>query len=219
MNYSFGSNFHFFCTEPLVRSTFKQTHSNMENHMDKCPIWQTPARVTRFNGKDSFRVDSPRAGGVYIISGTADVTVGNYSTDQRISLTSWLVRERMMGNDEPMVYSNSEPSASCLQVRQRADNLLMYIGSQLSRISDVFEFKLYRQYYPDVDDPLWKRYAEMLAWSESTEIEELEYLMTFLLREDRLEQAYGGAVDCNVRVTMEGHSYLEELSFQYVDSV
>ena len=124
----------------------------------------------------------------------------------------------MMGNDEPMVYSNSEPSASCLQVRQRADNLLMYIDSQLSRISDVFEFKLYRQYYPDVDDPLWKRYAEMLAWSESTEIEELEYLLTFLLREDRLEQAYGGAVDCNVRVTMDGHSYLEEFNFQYVDS-
>ena len=185
--------------------------------MDKCPIWQTPARVTRFNGKDSFRVDSPRAGGAYIISGTAAVTVENYSTDQRISLTSWFVRQRMMGDDEPMVYSYSEPSTSRLQVRQRADNLLKYIGSQLSRISDVFEFKLRRQYFPDVDYPLWKRCAEMMAWSESMDIEDLEYLLEFLVREARPEKLRGAIGDCNVRLTMNGHSYLEELNRQSGD--
>ena len=186
--------------------------------MDKCPIWQTPARVTRFNGKDSFRVDSPRAGGAYIISGTAAVTVENWSTDRRILLTSWLVRERMMGNDEPTIYSYSEPSTSRLQVRQRADNLLKYIGSQLSRISDVFEFKLCRQYYPDVDYPLWKRYAEMLAWSESMEIEDLEYLLSFLVTEARLEKLRGAIGDYYVRLTMNGHSYLEELNYQSANS-
>lgn len=190
----------------------------MENHMDKCPIWQTPARVTRFNGKDSFRVDSPRAGGVYIISGTADVTVGNYSTDQRLSLTTWLVRQRMMGNDEPMVYSYTEPSTRRLQVHQRADNLLKYFGSQLSRISEVFEFKLRSQYHPDVDYPLWKRYAEMLAWSESMEIKDLEYLLSFLVTEGRLEKLRGAIGDCNVRLTMNGHSYLEELNYRGADS-
>ena len=124
----------------------------------------------------------------------------------------------MMGNDEPMVYSYTEPSTRRLQVHQRADNLLKYFGSQLSRISEVFEFKLRSQYYPDVDYPLWKRYAEMLAWSESMEIEDLEYLLSFLVTEARLEKLRGAIGDCNVRLTMNGHSYLEELNYQGADS-
>ena len=186
--------------------------------MDKCPIWQTPARVTLFNDKDSFRVNSPRAGGTYIISGTAVATVGGYSTDQRISLTSWLVRQRMMGNDEPMIYSYLDLSSSHLEVHQRADNLLKYIDSQLPRISDVFEFRLHRRYNPETDYYLWKRYVEMLAWSESTKLEELEYLLTFLEREAWLEKAYGGAVDRNFQLTMGGHSHLAEFNYQSVDS-
>lgn len=185
--------------------------------MNKCPIWQIPARVISRRG-DSFRVESPRTCGTYIISRTAAVTVGNYSIDQRISLTSWLIRQRMRGNDEPMIYSYSKFPLSRLQPYQRADNLLKYINSQLPRISDVFEFKRRHQFYPQLGCPLWERYAEMLAWSESTELGELEDLLTFLETNAWLEKAYLGAEGRNFRLTVAGRGHLAELNYQSGDS-
>lgn len=184
--------------------------------MDKCPIWQTPAKVDRLR-KDAWRVDSPRTGGVYVISGTAFVTIGNYTPDQKELVTSWLVKQRMMGEHEPMIKSNLRHHINNrLQVHQRADNLLKYIDSQISEISGIFEFKLRSYGNPSIHDLSWKRFAEMQAWSESMKLGDIQYLLKALENRGRLVQIYSSVDASNFMITLDGHNYIAELSKQTV---
>lgn len=186
----------------------------METITDKCFIWKTPAEVIPLS-TDAYRVNSPRTGGIYTISGTASLTVGNLITDQAISLTSWLVRQRMMGVDEPRILSDFEPPITAPQVHQRADNLLQYIRLHLHTISATFDFNLYP--YPEFNSYSWQRYAKMLAWSASTESDELAYLIGLLEKQAWLE-AYRDDSHLNVRITADGHLHLAELAHGPVDS-
>lgn len=188
----------------------------METTSDRCPIWQTPAIVTNLS-IDAKRVDSPRTGGVYVISGTAFVTIGNCTLDQRKLVTSWLVKQRMMGDHEPMITSDLRHHINNrLQVHQRADNLLKYIDSQISEISGIFEFKPDPYLNPNIHDLSWKRFVEMQAWSESMKLEDIQYLLGALENRGRLVQIHSSADVSNFRITLDGHNYIAELSKQTV---
>lgn len=185
----------------------------MEPTITECFVWQTPAEGF-YSNNDSYRVHSPRTGGTYIISGTESVTVGRLTPDQKVLFTSWLVRQRMMGNHSPIIPSNLELPTNHLRVHQRAENLLKYIDLQLSKVSDVFRISLYDRFNPEP----WERYAEMLAWSESTEPEELNYLLNFLGKQAWLEVPCHRAFEYRLTLTVEGHRHLAELTNRTVDS-
>lgn len=180
--------------------------------MDKinCPIWGTPAEGLML-ANDSWSINSPRSGGQYTITGTRFVTVGGLSDEQKVLVTSWLASQRLKGKAVPHISVDLDvDSIHPLTVLERAEYLLRYIDAQLSNISDRLE---YPSFLPDPHQPIWGRYAEMLAWSSSTELEDLYYLLRFL--EDR------GLISPPPRkfqsphrmciLTVEGHTHLAEL--------
>ena len=175
--------------------------------LNKCSIWGTQAHVELMQ-TDSHRVNSPRAGGVYILSRTCAMTVGNLSADEKKLLTSWLVQERARENMEPQLpYSTQlEKFVNKLQpltVPQRADNLLKYIESKIPNIEALHSFG--RDIAPGIDE-------EMLAWSESMEINELRFLLKYLQERGWLERAPDDPNPyISYRLTVAGYSYLSEL--------
>lgn len=138
----------------------------MENIITKCPIWQTPAKVTNLR-IDALQVDSLYAGGTYIISGTVSVTVGNYTVYQKKMLTAWLIRQRMMGDRIPVIYSNTGLYISH-SYQQYTDVPMNRINSLFSGISDAFESKPCPAHNPINDYSSLKRYLRILAQSTST---------------------------------------------------
>ena len=187
----------------------------MEVEFKICPIWgqSTPANVCPIDD-DGFKIVSPRAGGVYEISGTEWVTVKTFDDKRRKLLTSWLVAERQSGNNVPIVpdTSNFDSFFSRLKEltpQQRADNLLKYIKSCLKNISDLFSFETTRHRLAALDSADWRKYAQMLAWSESLSIEDLKYLLKDLENRNLLEESgHIGATNLVYSITMDGHEYL-----------
>ena len=191
----------------------------MEITINECPIWKTPAVVDP-HGDDSLRVNSVRTGGLYVINGTETLTVERLDDVQKALLTSWLIRNRAMGNIEPTVPEWLADGLSRRSVHQRADYLLKYIESQLSNIGDLFVFETHISHrQPNLDNPSWQRFAEMLAWSESLKFEELKYLLNFLQHQAWLEySAHSGATQSVYSLTVEGYSHLAELQSRITDS-
>ena len=57
---------------------------------ETCPIWNTPAVVEPTAGVDGRLVNSPRAGGRYLISEIAAATLATHAPSLKARLTSWL---------------------------------------------------------------------------------------------------------------------------------
>ena len=182
-----------------------------------CPIWGTPAK---FDIRDDslWYVNSPRAGGRYVISRTVYQVLDGLSHEQKVLVTSWLVSQRSMGNTGPRIPETlAIDSIRRPSVFQRADNLLKYINSQLSNISDHFEPPSGR---PNINHSSWVRYAETLAWSGSTKLEEVHYLLDFLASQDWIgpSPSIRASVKTYCILTVRGHAYLAELENPIVDS-
>lgn len=190
-----------------------------EIRWEDCLIWNTQAKV-EYHGNDSYKVHSPRAGGTYIIGGTQTATVKNLDDAKRALLTSRLVRDRIMGESEPRVPFQLAKGLSHLSIHERADSLLKYIESELSDIGDLFVFETNSNArYPQLESSDWRRYAEMLAWSESSRLEELMYLLEYLQIRAWLERTQPKGMTLFVfSVTVAGYSHLAELRQRISDS-
>ena len=66
-----------------------------------CPIWGTRAEVQ--SGPDSVIVSSPRAGGKYQLTGSAEGTVRELAVDMKARLTWWLIEQRRQGETCPTI--------------------------------------------------------------------------------------------------------------------
>ena len=69
-----------------------------------CPIWGTLASIEPLTS-DGVTVDSPRAGGRYLITGRATETLKSHDENLKARLTSWLIEQRRLGADCPKVFS------------------------------------------------------------------------------------------------------------------
>ena len=188
-----------------------------------CPIWSTPASIEPQSSYDGATVDSPRAGGRYIISGTATAMLQGRNEDLKARLTSWLIEQRQLGADCPKIISTSVKQVvqrRRLSIHQRANNLLRYIQGELPDIGSDFSFETHVNAIEDFQPIGWtRRYLEMLAWSESTNVEELKYLLDYLESESWLQGIPGGATLLKYRLTVRGYSYLAEIDHAVTDSL
>jgi len=188
----------------------------MEN---KCPIWGFTADVEMLPN-DSLRVYSPRSGGKYTITGTRAILAENFNEDQRMLVTTWLVKQRSLGNAVPHVSDNLEiESIRKPSIIERAENLLKYINSQTSNISDIFESP---RFVPKEHQSLMKSFLEMLAWSDSNSLEDLNYLLKFLENQGWISRPPSSlgytSPDKLWVVTVLGHIYLSDLKSRIIDS-
>ena len=115
------------------------------------------------------RVDSDRAGGSYLLWQKTKPLVESLSEQQKARLTTWLIVQRDQGNSVPTIteagidYAKSKPN---LPPHERAEKLLRYLASQIDTI--------------EAGTSVNQETLAAYAWSESTNWEEVVYLLNYL---------------------------------------
>ena len=184
-----------------------------------CPIWRTPATESPSN-VDGRYIDSPRAGGRYFISGTAEAQLGGYAPPLKACLTTWLIDQRRLGVDCPEITSDTLKSAEAgrpLPIRERADKYLrfladleLYPGSGFPTLS----YELNR-----------KKFLLALSQLESSvdssaidgQRRELSFFGDYL-EEQRWIESYVWKGHSQYRLAVAGHVRLAELETVYIPS-
>lgn len=185
--------------------------------VERCLIWtDSPANVDYSPVGDRrggfylrWRVDSPRAGGLYSVKDDPPlpaVELHGLDEDVKARLTTLLVDLRNRNDEAYVPYVTKDlieqaRKARPLDVDVRAERLLRFIGKQSKSIGDVVTLDSMAP--PDI-------YMQAMAWSESTSASEIEYLLGYL-RDDQqrwIKRLYDG--DMYV-VTVDGYRRLAEV--------
>ncbi len=182
-----------------------------------CAIWGTPASKKLENGLNGHLIDSLRAGGRYFISGTALEDLKEcadskgYNEHFQARLTSWLVEQRRLGIECPEIMKSTlecVKTKKSLSVNTRATKLLQFMGakSRCLRIGEELDYR--------------KNELEMFAWSESTDSNELGYLLNYLKECGWLKSYFDddNFSSNQYALTVQGHRRIEELEQTPIDS-
>lgn len=199
------------------------------NENSVCPIWGTAASVRGIsNSREKEVVDSPRAGGQYVISHRAENLLKYKDESFKARLTSWLIEQRRLGEEYPEVTIQTieeiEQSRD-LSVHERADKLLQYIRQATSAIGEQVTFieknldkiNAGTNRLQDLSDGYLTRYR-MMAWSECTKsfvFDETEFLLEYLDKKNLIER---GPHIHICRLTVDGYARLAELEKVAPDS-
>ena len=180
-----------------------------------CPIWGTPATlVSDKDYGDKQLWDSPRAGGRYILTGTAFGMVGGLSDHEHVRLTTWITDQNRLGSGPPFIASTQLKAIKAypdLSVMERQDRLLMYLEHRIKRIGDNVRVG------GPVTDALKRTHLELLAWTASVEAGEYHYLIK-ACEEAALIERLGLSSNPHILLTTEGHRYLSDLGAKRVAS-
>jgi hypothetical protein len=167
----------------------------------RCPIWNTEAEELAKH-YDDLKVDSPRAGGIYRISGTAAGTVKAKTPAERARLTTWIVDQRRSGVEAPHVTDDV--------IREAVSRRPLSTSARLQRF---FLLALARDLQPTgtfkvagiVDEKYLDDAGAIAAWTECRANEEVADLL-------RLLQEEGLVTDGQVKkLTAKGFERMEAL--------
>lgn len=166
-----------------------------------CPIWGPEYRADiRYDSSRISHVISERTGGLYRITREAELQTPDLTVSQRARLTTWIVNQRILGVAGPKITGDIVSSITNTRpcpVYERAERLLKYVSDITPRVGDRVSISVR-------DNP------SALAWSESTQHSELDYLLDFLVRKGWLTgRMYSGGY-YKVTITVEGYSWLAE---------
>ena len=185
----------------------------------ECPIWGTPATARPTDG-DYSDIDSPRAGGRYQICGTAIATVRHLGDQQRACLTTWLVRQRLLGTETPRVTDGVVQASRSWRrsaVVDRANMVLRHIARREREPGKRFQ-------HPTLagqDD-----FFRYLAWSESTLggegdrgsiRQQLRFFVTYLIEQEWIKE-FGSPPKQEYELTVKGYSHASDLESPGPDS-
>lgn len=159
--------------------------------------------------------ESHRAGGGYVIPGSVGGRVNALEDDEKARLTSWLVEQRLQGNERPVITAEIVDYAAGrrkLSIQERADRLLRYMASETKvagQIVNMFVSTIAS------DVPLFHNALNAMAWSEATSPSEVSYLLRYLVAEGLVRFAgkhlgEGGLVFEGYEVTVAGHSRIAD---------
>lgn len=174
-----------------------------------CPIWGTPAKMAPTMGDYSV-VDSPRAGGRYLLSRSATRIDNTCDYRCKARLTTFLVDQRKGGNEMPKVYAQHLKWArdgENLPVWTRAERLLGFIAGRIEHLGRDHTLPSESA----EDDGL-----QALVHSESIDSSELAYLESYLVSQAWLRKSKRNSRIC--RVTVDGYRHLAEIATESVKS-
>ena len=185
--------------DDTMTSLTDQLH-NAVTEENTCLIWWTECQGRSQDATATTVVDSPRAGGSYVIdrnvspelrkmyvsldaSGPDDGYVHRF----RARLTTMLVRERQLGNDLPKITMGTivaAQSAGPARMEERLTNLLRFLIDSTPRAGYPIDIA-YPEPTPgmandEAQEKAKRNGAYALAHSESTNAEEMEYLIDSL---------------------------------------
>ena len=192
---------------------------------EQCPIWKTTCRAIVPDENSLIVTDSPRAGGSYQLYNDAAAALRDMTVDDKARLTTILVRERFLGNDCPSINGATiaqAMSAGNMPMREKLDNLLRcLIGCtpKAGALIDIGYLIDTGEPEPNFEARINQRFA--FAYSESTELHELELLTDSLAQQGFIEK-HSGAItgknqfmtfsrgSCICKVTSDGYIATEQ---------
>ena len=171
----------------------------MLSESNHCAIWpDCPASHNVLLPSNLIRrVVSERAGGEYQISVQAVISTQGLGEAERARLTTWLVDQRLQGNDCPVVTMNVIEIAVArrfLPVNERAERLLRFVDRKSA----------------SVGTPVMVGMDALMAWSESTTPEDVEYFIRYLAKNAWLSAERTASNGFRLIVSMDGHSRLAD---------
>ena len=159
-------------------------------------------------------MDSPRAGGPYLMSESGWQDLYSVGDAHKLRLTSWLVDQRRLGEQCPEITAKVVEDAKRrppLSVHERADRLLRSVASELQHVAGIFRLSGHA-HSPDV--------GRRLARSECTRLEELQYLESFFESRGWIQKSRLGTAGraAEYQVSVHGYTRLAELDRTATDS-
>lgn len=176
----------------------------------KCPIWDTPAELLETPGLSKL-YDSPRAGGKFWITGSAEAVLESANEKTKSLLTSWLCDQRHAGVETPKVDSDTIQLAQSRRqkpISQRLSSALLFIGNNIECLGESVKL-LY-------DDDFYTQ--NCFAETESTEASEITELYSMLREIGRVEGIFNQSGQMNIRPTATGWQEIERLTTTQNDS-
>ena len=166
----------------------------------KCLIWPDSTATVR-DWNQSVIFDSPRAGGYYRTTGP----LPSLDDAERARLTSLLVDSRNQQGEQwgPLVTPElieRARRARSLAVHERAERLLRFVGMQSKAIGDSVDLSWTPQEESDTD-------RQAMAWSESTTLRQVRFLLDYLIAEGWLERR----AERHHVVTVDGYRRIAEV--------
>ena len=186
-----------------------------------CPIWGTPATEHSTNGRDGRESDSPRAGGRYFISRTAEAILkGCHDDALKARLTTWLIDQRRLGVDCPEIDSSTIKDAEArrpLPIGERADQFLRYLSDCERFPGGGFPHFSYEH--------ARNRFLLALSWLESAvspsnigqQNQEIGFFENYL-EEQGWTESYELRGRSNSRLTVAGYTRLDDLETTHTPS-
>jgi nucleoside 2-deoxyribosyltransferase len=180
----------------------------------KCPIWDTDAEEFEEATGDFRCVSSQRAAGNYIITSTAAATAKGLDDREKALLTTWLIDNRKLGDSAPRITKTEIELARTwhtLSVAKRRDRLLFAISEAVETLGGKLEYKIFRGVVslsdPIPPDTKISEKERLLAWTESTNFDEVVTLINFAKSQGLIEDGIKG-----LNLTFDGYTLLESLS-------
>ena len=166
-----------------------------------CPIWGTPVRVVKKGGGTTI-YESPRAGGMFKISGSAEATIENWGQEHasdRVKLSQQIVEHQF--NDSVIEITsynlNHLLNLNHWSVIERADWLLKFISVKSPIIGLEIEL-------------LNTTACPSMAWSGSISSKEVVYLLNLLGDKNLIHYSTVMSGARRVTILPEGYAYLEK---------
>ena len=167
----------------------------VESPENRCLIWSDHEATFNSNGEEGdAQVDSPRAGGSYVINTQLVDDLSGLSDPEKVSLTSLLVEQRANGVLLPRISQALILGARTRlksRVSERAERLLRYLVDSSSIVGDSIKLEAHL--------------GPALAWSESLEEQEVRFFVKHL--ED---VGWIGTTEQALEVLVTGYDRVEE---------
>ena len=182
------------------------------NSYTYCLIWKLPATELQSGGRDGRVFDSPRTGGKYFISGTAEVCLNNVDETIKTRITTWLVDQRRLGITVPEINSKTIENAKYwdgLDVSERADRLLRYQATRTEILGTPIHYRIPPIMNGGTNiDNLDIAYCEMSAHSECFGQQDFTYLMEYLEGRGLIKISGSNNPNRSCTVTVDGFKRL-----------
>ena len=188
------------CEKYLRGNTFGFRDENRGANTPKCAVWGTIASSKKSHSRGRIPISSSRADGKYLVTKHVIKLLSNLDDSAKARLTTWLINRREQGSTQPEITHHvvsSTKSLRPLPIEKRAARLLQFASRQTSRIGGEIAFANSYIFQP------------AMAWSESSEIEEVLFLLDYLKERGwlRLNNKDGE----EYAVTVQGYAKLAKL--------
>jgi nucleoside 2-deoxyribosyltransferase len=186
---------------------------------EECIIWGTPANyIGETGGRDGSTFDSPRAGGTYRISRQASFSVPRLSERQKAILSYEIVRSKCLGEifEINMRALEDLDKIGLPNITDRIEGLLTFLISKSEHIGQKLDFRQNTeisiiQNSVLKDKPWWHdKIAPLFAFSCSTELAEITFLLDILLQQNFISMLIPGNIS-DILVLPAGYAKNEKL--------